>query len=145
MDMVPVAVLREIDGQVGAVYLQQGALSGQTETSINPEAFCPAGEQQGLMQIFDFLLNKQARTAEQMRYMTGNGKLFVNVDRDMLETGAPAAFSADAAARILPFVRGRLTALTPALLAEQLGNVLAADRRQALLDRRDLLLNSDDR
>lgn len=142
-DLFPVAVRAELMGRLGALYLEQDSLP--LLPSASDEPWCPLPDQQALGQIFDFLLNVDARPADQQHYTEGNWKLVLSPHAALFATTPPAALPATAAALVSPWLRTQLAALTTAQLEQELGDVLDPARRQALLERRDLLLELVDR
>jgi len=146
LDLVPVAVLREIGGEVGTVYVDQSALPDERQRAADragAEAWCPLADQFGLMYVLDVLARNPARAPEDMRYRPGDWQLVLTGNRALFgrETDTPSYLRA-APLRLSPELRARLQSLTAAQLASVLGDVLDADRRQALLARRDRLLES---
>jgi len=143
-ELVPVAVQREIDGVVGAVYLDPGDLpdeAARADERAGGDAWCPLADQFASMYLFDALAGSPGRKPSELRYteetwqlaLTGNGRLF----------DTAAAIPAQLRARPLevsPSLAERLRALDSKTAAAVLGDVLDERRIEALLARRDLLL-----
>jgi hypothetical protein len=143
-DLVPVAVQREIDGVVGAVYLDPSDLPDETarvEERAGGDAWCPLADQFASMYLFDALAGSPGRMPSDLRFtpetwqlaLTGNGRLF----------DTAAAIPGPLRARPLavpPALAERLRALDSKTAAAALGDVLDERRIEALLARRDLLL-----
>ena len=139
MDLLPVAALGEAGGRRGAFYFEAEDW-GSTEAPSS--AWCPPGDQRALAAVFDFLLNHPGRQAGEMRFGAESGKLALRHSAEILAPGVPAAGVQEAAAGLTPALREELQALDAAALQAALGEVLDAERRQALLERRDALLSA---
>jgi hypothetical protein len=141
-DLVPVAVQREVDGVLGAVYLDPSRLPDETARvgeRGGADAWCPLADQFASMYVFDALAGSEGRTPAELRYtpstwqlaLTGNGRLFsTSASIPAYLNGQPLEVS--------PSLAERLRALNAKAAA--LGGVLDARRAHALLTRRDALL-----
>lgn len=146
IDMVPVAVSRPLDGEPGAVSLNQDSLVNERIRNVEKQgggAWCPLDDQFGLMYVFDMLVYNEGRTPEEIRYnsnnwqlvLTGNRKLFAAKNsKPYYLKKAPVNLSMD-------FI-SRLRALNDGLLSDRLGDVLDKRRIGAILKRRDVILKS---
>ena len=143
-DLAPVAVLREVDGDVGAVYLDPATLPDETARAAERaggDAWCPFADQLASSYVFDTLAGSEGRSAAELRYtpaswqlaLTGNQRLFGT------STGVPSHLRSQPL-EISPRLRERLQALDAGAVSAALGDVLDARRVQAILARRDLLL-----
>ena len=143
-DLAPVAVLREVDGDVGAVYLDPAKLpdeSARVAERGGADAWCPLADQVASSYVFDALAGSEGRAAADFRYtpaswqlaLTGNRRLFAT------STGVPTQLRSQPLT-ISPRLRERLQALNEEGLAAALGDVLDPRRIQAILARRDALL-----
>jgi hypothetical protein len=143
LDLVPVTVLRAIGAETGTVYVDPAALPDERQRSARggAEAWCPLADQFGLMYVFDVLAHNPGRAPEEMRYGPADGQLALTGNRALFgrETDTPK-YLRGAPLRLSPFLRAQLQALTEERLASALGDALDAERRQALLVRRDRLL-----
>src|SRR5690606_19832182 len=136
-DLVPVAVRRELDGRVGALYLDTSALpavEALMDTEVEP--WCPLDDQRQLATVFDFLVNKQA--PGQRRFMESSVKRVLSDNHAILDTQtAPPPVPSLAFA---PGLGDALRGLSAESLEQALGDVVDEARRLALLERRDMLL-----
>jgi len=145
LDMVPVAVLRDVDGRTvslqflppGSVDEVQRAASGQ-----GGSAYCPLSEQWEAMYVFDSLIYNAARTRNRMLYNPGPWQLLLIGHADAFGTrkGRPRQFEA-IDLDVNRAWREALGQLDDGLLEERLGDVLDSRARRALLARRDELLS----
>ena len=143
-DLVPVAVQREIDGVVGAVYLDPSGLPDETArvgASEGGDAWCPLADQFASMYVFDALAGSAGRLASELRYSPGSWQLALTGNRRLFATSAaiPAYLHAQPL-EVSPALAARLRTLDPQAAAAALGDVLDGRRVQAMLARRDLLL-----
>jgi hypothetical protein len=144
LELVPVAVLRDVDGQLGAVYLDQAALpdeAARVAQRAGGDAWCPLADQFGLMYVLDSLAGSEGRQGAEVRYEPASWQLVLTGNRRMFGTAkdVPANLRA-APIDPSPTLIERLRGLDAAKLSAALGDVLDARRQQALLARRDRLL-----
>jgi len=143
-DLVPVAVQREIDGTLGAVYLDPSRLPDETARigeHAGSDAWCPLADQFASLYVFDALAGSEGRNPADLRYTPGSWQLALTGNRRLFATAAalPAYLSAQPL-EVSPSVAARLRALDPKAAAAALGDVLDERRVQAVLARRDALL-----
>ena len=145
LDMVPVAVVREVDGTDGSLQFlpnqwldekQRGASGG------GGAAQCPLTEQWPAMYVFDTLIYNEGRSLQRMLYSPDIWQLvLIGHDRAFSTSkGKPSHLA------IVPLAIGdawvnALASLTDDMLEEKLGDVLDKRRRRALLARRDQLID----
>jgi hypothetical protein len=132
-----VAVQREIDGVVGAVYLDPSRLPDETARVAQREgadAWCPLADQFASMSVFDALAGGSGRLPAELRYSPGSWQLALTGNRRLFATSTS----------IPGYLRAQPLDVSAALDAQAaaaaLGDVLDARRVQAILARRDLLL-----
>lgn len=144
LDMVPVTVARDLDGEPGALQYSPPRVITEGERSergLGAGAWCPLNDQFAAMYVFDSLIYNEGRTRERIRYSTENFQLIlVGHDRAFSTGRGRPPHLADVDLALTPAWTGALEALDEASLTEALGDVL--DRRgiRALLRRRDGLL-----
>ena len=143
-DLVPVAVLREVDGDVGAVYLDPAKLPDETARAAERaggDAWCPLRDQLASSYVFDTLAGSEGRSAAELRYTPASWQLALTGNRRLFgtSTGVPTYLRSQPL-EISPRLRERLQALDADATAAALGDVLDPKRVQAVLARRDLLL-----
>lgn len=145
LDLVPVAVIREVDGNDGSLQFlpdqwldekQRGA-SGRGSS-----AQCPLDGQWPAMYVFDTLIYNDGRSVQRMLYSPDIWQLILVGHNRAFSTqkGRPRHLAS------LPLAIGNawtnaLASLTDELLEEELGDVLDKRRRKALLARRDALID----
>jgi hypothetical protein len=144
LDLIPVAVRREIDGRVGTVQLDTDELPNEQQRSSRPsttEPWCPLREQFNLMYVLDALAHNEGRSAASMRYVPPSWQLVLTDNRRMFEIhrGLPV-YLRTVAIEVPGGLAERLETLTEELLAQRLGDVLDERQRTAILARRDNLL-----
>ena len=105
-------------------------------------AFCPLLDQLQAMYVFDSLVYNEGRRREDILYSPGTGwqLILVGHDRAFSTRKGRPAYLAKAPIVVTGGWREALGALDPAVLEEALGDVLNARQRQALLARRDALV-----
>jgi hypothetical protein len=146
LDLVPVAVRREVDGRSGSLQLDVARLpdDGQRMSQRQgADAWCPLPDQFNLMYAFDVLAGAEARPPSGARYMVPSWQLVLTENRRMLGTDPdPPAHLRGVRIDLPAGLAQRLAALTEETLAARLGDVLGERQRAALLARRDNLLRS---
>ncbi len=143
-DLEPVAVLREVDGDVGAVHLDSAKLpdeSARAAEKAGADAWCPLADQLAESYVFDALAGSEGRSAAELRYTPGSWQLALTGNRRLFgtSTGVPGYLRSQPL-EIAPRLRERLQALDGAAAAAALGDVLDPRRIQSILARRDALL-----
>ena len=144
LNMVPVAVQREVNGEDGSVQFlpynwqdeQQRGASGAGRS-----AQCGLNKQWDTMYVFDALIHNEGRSLQRMLYSPDTWQLvLVGHDRAFsTKRGMPRHL------RSLTLAIGdawtsALTSLTEEVLEQELGDVLDKRQRRALLARRDKLI-----
>lgn len=143
LDLVPVAVRREVEGRVGSLQLATDTLLTEERRAREgaAEAWCPLPDQYQSMYAFDALAANEGRARDAIGYradslqlvLTGNAALF-GTRRDL------PAYLRSAPIAIPPYLAAGLARLDAPLLEQHLGDVLDARQRAAILARRDRLL-----
>ena len=147
LDMVPVTVAREVDGESGSVQFAPSRVMTETQRSeqeIGASAWCPLRDQFQAMYIFDSLILNEGRNYERMLYSTDSFQLILVGHDNTLATGRDRP----AYLREVPLEIGAtwtevLASLDEEELTEALEDVLDRRRIRALLRRRDELLIMD--
>jgi hypothetical protein len=141
-DLAPVAVLRDVDGELGAVYLDPAKLPDESTRAAEragADAWCPLADQEASSRLFDALAGSAGRTASELRYAPGSWQLALTGDQRLFGTGTSVPARSQSV-EISPRLRERLQALDAKSAAAALGDVLDERRVQAVLARRDALL-----
>jgi hypothetical protein len=143
-DLAPVAVLREIDGEAGAVYLDPAKLPDEAARAAERaggDAWCPLADQLASSYVFDALAGSEGRSPGELRYTPASWQLALTGDRRLFGTsnGVPTYLRSQPL-EVSPRLRERLQALDADAMAAALGDVLDPKRVQAVLARRDVLL-----
>jgi len=144
LDMVPVAVVREIDGKAGSLRFMPPHTVTETERRAagrGASAWCPLADQFQAMYIFDVLVFNQGRTPDSFLYDVNNWQLIL-VDHGRAfgsSRGRPAHLANLDLALSDAWVE-TLMALGSEELQATMSGVLDRKRIKALLKRRDQLL-----
>ncbi|MGD2166589.1 MAG: metallophosphoesterase [Gammaproteobacteria bacterium] len=145
LDMVPVAVSREIDGEAGTLqYLPPDVMTEEQRQAERRggEAWCPLSDQFGAMYVFDVLIGNSGRTLDRLLYGTDNFQvILVGHDASFPTSGDKPAHLAEVPLPLTPLWVERLRSLTEDSLEESFGDVLDRRRIRALLSRRDAILS----
>jgi hypothetical protein len=148
LDLVPVAVRRDIDARSGSLRLDVGALPDDRQRrgqAQGADAWCPLQDQFNLSYAFDALVGSEARASSAVRYATPSWQLVLTDNRRMLGSDAqPPDHLRTARIDIPTELAARLEGLTAEVLAARLGDVLDGGQRAAILARRDWLLRRAD-
>jgi len=145
LDMVPVTVVREIDGEKGSLQFVPVKWIDEAQRQVTRAgggAWCPLPVQWTSMTIFDMLAANNSRSAETIRYNLSTWQLMLigHARAFTVSTSQSTRFK-DGRVRLGRSWKAALQSLEPELLREQLGDVLDKRRIRALSKRRDLLLN----
>ena len=146
LDMVPVTVVREVDGRDGSLQFLPINISDEKErvaTGGGGGAHCSITEQWQAMYIFDALIYNEGRTTQHMLYdkvswqliLGGHEKAFAN------KKGRPP-YLAQIAVVVNQSWKDALATITDDLLQEQFADILDKRRLTALASRRDALLSA---
>jgi hypothetical protein len=143
-DLAPVAVLREVDGNVGAIYLDPAKLpdeTARTADNAGGDAWCPLADQLASAYVFDALAGNEGRSADELRYTQASWQLALTGNRRSFDTSTAVPSHLRSQPLVIsPHLRERLQSLNEAAVSAALGDVLDGRRVQAILARRDLLL-----
>jgi len=144
LDMVPVTVVREIDGDDGTLqFLPARWMDEQSRGAAGrgASATCPLDDQWSAMYLFDALIYNERRSLERMLYSTDIWQLVLVEHADAFGTGKNRPrYLANVTLTVNPAWRRMLEDLDEDGLEKALGEVLDKRRRRALLARRDRLL-----
>ncbi|MDH5213522.1 MAG: metallophosphoesterase [Gammaproteobacteria bacterium] len=144
LDMVPVTVLREMDGQAGSLQFLPEKASDETKRAagrLGGDAWCPLNDQWSSMYVFDALIFNPGRQPQAILYSPDNWQLMLSGHQDSFTTHRdrpPGLRSVE-----LPLGTAWVKALQSvddASLQAELGDVLDKRRLAALSKRRDQLL-----
>jgi hypothetical protein len=142
LDLVPVAVRREIGGRIGSLQLDARGLPSERQRASQgvADAQCPLRDQFDAMYLFDMLAYGDSRSADAMRYTDGLQLVLTDNARLFGTVAAAPPHLRNTEIRVPSYVAAKLEALTAESLAQALGDVLDQRQRAAILARRDLLL-----
>lgn len=144
LEMVPVTVAREVDGTKGALqYLPTNLSDEQARASSGSgsDAWCPLVDQWNAMYLFDVLVYNPGRPPTNMLYNLENWQMVLPGFSNTFGTskGRPA-YLENAPLHLTDEWRKKLTELDEAHLFETMGEALDKRRIDALMSRRDGLL-----
>ena len=145
LDLVPVAVVREVDGEAGSLQFLPADWIDEdqrVETRGGAGATCPLDQQWGGMYLFDALIRNEGRSRARMLYSPDVWQLLLVDHEDAF--GSRKTFPRhleNAPIEVGEAWKEALARLDSDLLEEKLGDVLDERRRDALLARRDELVS----
>lgn len=139
LDMVPVTVARELDGEPGALQFVPATFLTETQrraANSGGSAWCPLSNQFPAMYVFDTLIFNEGRTLEQIAYSAENFNLILlGHDRSFgTQRGRPAHLQ-EAPLNLTPAWQEALQALDESRLTEELGENLSRRQLRALVRR----------
>lgn len=144
LDMVPVTVLREVDGDDGVLQFRPQQIVNEAERRASgrgSSAWCPLPDQWGAMYVFDSLIHNPARVQDRMVYSPDNWQLLlVGHDASFGTARSRPNYLRELELPIGGAWRARLQALSDDVIEERFANSLDRRRRRALAARRDRLL-----
>jgi hypothetical protein len=148
LDMVPVTVAREVDGDEGTLQFLPKNSRDEAYRSAGGQgggAWCPIQRQWNSMYIFDALVYNEGRIPTSMVYSPENWQLLLMGHENAFGThrGKPR-YLEQVPLELSDAWVAALRGLTDERLAEQLGDVLDRRRLSALAKRRDELLDEAD-
>ena len=145
LDMVPVAVKREVNGKEGTLQFVPTRWINEQSRQIKKSgggADCPLRDQWDAMLVFDILAGNELRDIESIHYDTSSFDLMlVGHERAFSTAGGKPVRYKGVPAKVGPTWKRELTALSDEILHEEFADVLDNRRIKALGKRRDLLLN----
>ena len=147
LDMVPVTVLREVDGDEGSLQFSPADRIDEMQRSQEGRggaAWCPLAEQWNAMFVFDVLIYNDGRDGRGILYnldlwqvmLTSHNKAFSK------KNGVPARLET-VPYQVGPAWKEKLAELNDEVLQHSLGDVLDEKRLRALGERRDALIAAD--
>lgn len=144
LDMVPVTVLREVDGKDGSLQFFPDKTTNETvrrENGRGSGATCPLPDQWQALYVFDTLIYNEGRSEKRMLYNLANWGLMLIEHESAFapDTGRPPHL-VNAPVVITAGWQAALEALTDDVLEKALADVLDTRRLRALAERRDELL-----
>lgn len=147
LDMVPVAVVREVNGVTGSVQFNPRDSMDERERrrrGRGAEAWCPLSEQWQAMSVFDALIDNPMRDARSMHYDPYTWQLILLAhDKSFTERSNVSSKFETASLQVGPSWKEELAALDGDVLQQHLGDVLDESRLQSLVNRRDRLIAVD--
>jgi len=144
LDMVPVTVPRTIDGRNGILqFWIDGAvnLRQMTEQKLQPEGWCAAPAQYNLMNVFDVLIHNTDRTQENAVFTRDWMLVLIDHSRAFATHAKNPRLLYLAEPRLTRALAARLQALDRPALEQALGPWLHRRQIDAILKRRDRLLD----
>jgi len=146
LDMVPVTVMREVDGSNGSLQFLPGNSIDEAERSATGQggaAWCSITDQWPAMYVFDVLVYNEGRSQHRMMYDKSSWRLILSEhDRTFSSKKGRPAHLKNAPITVSPGWKSALTELSDELLEETFSDVLDKRRLRALKARRDGLLAS---
>ncbi|MDJ0750470.1 MAG: metallophosphoesterase [Woeseiaceae bacterium] len=144
LDMVPVTVIRRVNGEDGSLQFIPSRASDEAQRSTTGRGLgapCAIPSQWDAMYVFDTLIHNEGRSLTRMMYDTSDwGLILVEHERAFKATKSRPPHLKTAELDITDGWREALAALDDKTLSEQLGDVLDRRRLRSLGKRRDDLL-----
>lgn len=148
LDMVPVTVRREFDGDDGVLQYRPPQTANEAErreSGRGGSAHCPLPDQWDAMYVFDSLIHNPARVQDRMLYSPDNWQLIlVGHDASFPTSKGRPAYLREMDLAIGEEWRRRLEALDAREIESVIGDSLDRRRKRALLARRDSLLKDSE-
>jgi hypothetical protein len=144
LDMVPVAVPRTIKGHRGILQFwvdDSINLRKMLEQQLKPAGWCEAAPQYNLMNVFDYLIANTDRTQENALFTKDWMLVLIDHTRAFALNVKKTVLLYKAEIQVPPALAERLKSLNREMLDRELGPYLQRRQIDALLKRRDLLLN----
>jgi hypothetical protein len=144
LEMVPVTVKREVEGDVGSLQFLPGNIINEADRSASGQgggAWCSLADQWPAMYVFDVLIYNEARSQQRILYDQSSWRLILSENDRTFATkkGRPKRLR-DMDLLIGAGWKAALSELTDDVLEENFGDVLDKRRMDALRKRRDSLL-----
>jgi len=146
LDMVPVTVAREVDGEKGSLQFLPAKTRTEeyrTNSGGGSAAWCPLPDQWAAMYVFDALVYNPGRGPTNMLYNTENWQLILNNNGETFGTkrGRPP-YLAQTPLDLNSYWKQALAGLDDETLETTFSDVLDKRRITALAKRRDRLLDN---
>ncbi len=144
LDMVPVTVVRRVNGEDGSLQFIPSRASDEAQRSTTGRGLsapCAIPSQWDAMYVFDTLIHNEGRSLTRMMYDTSDWRLIlVEHERAFKATKSRPPHLKSVKLKITDGWREALAAMDDKTLSEQLGDVLDRRRLRSLGKRRDDLL-----
>ena len=144
LNMVPVAVIRDLDGQQGSLQTWvEGAVDLAAAREYNLDLFDAAVISDQLTQgeIFDALIGNQDRDLEDILCRVGSHELFLIDHSKAFSSSTEIEWEEDKSVRLDPELSAALQTLDRESLQENLGDLISEGQIEAVLERRDKILD----
>lgn len=145
LDLVPVTVERTVNGKTGSMSLWIDDLISELERdseSIPAEGWCSLGEQWQLMFLFDTLVYNEDRTKQNMVYGREDWMMYlIDHSRSFRTHGGRPKDIRRVQLQISPLLANRLQVLDFETLSSAMSGLLDKSQIQAILKRRDEILD----
>jgi len=146
LDMVPVTVVREVNGVDGSLQFLAEKVSDEMQRVASGRgggASCSLPDQWGAMYVFDVLIYNEGRSQQRMLYDPADWSLMLSEhDRAFANKNGRPKHLKGVSLEVSDGWKRALTGLTDESLAENISDVLDSRRLKALGARRDQLLAS---
>ena len=144
LNMVPVTVLRSIDGELGSVQeWVEGAVDREAAEAYDLALFDSdaAREQLNRGQVFDLLIGNPSRGSDDILSLVKGGKLYLIDHSKAFSTDTDFEWSDAQAATVDAEFLDAIGRLDRPSLMQELSELISEDQIDALLARRDKILN----
>jgi len=144
LNMVPVTVLRSIEGQLGSVQeWVEGAVDGEAAEAYELALFDSetAREQLGRGEVFDLLIGNHDRGPDDVLSLVQGGRLYLIDHSKAFSTSTEVVWREGQAATVDPAFLSAIEKLDRSSLIQELSELISEDQIDALLERRDRILS----
>ena len=144
LDMVPVTVERVVDKHRGVLQFwidNAVTLKKMLDEKLQPDGWCPTYPQYNLMNVFDILIHNTDRTQQNALFTRDWTLILIDHTRSFETTLKPPTLLYQNPTEVPPSLAKRLAALDRAKLDAVLGPYLHPKQIEAILKRRDSLLD----
>jgi len=145
LNMVPVTVLREVDGQLGSVQeWVEGAIDREAAEAYELDLFAPeeVGEQLARGEIFDALIGNYERRSDDILCLVGGHRLYLIDHSKAFSTSTVVEWDEAKTSAADPRLIDAIGRLDRSSLIQELGELINEDQIDALLARRDKILQN---
>lgn len=144
LDMVPLTVVRSIDGRQGSLQSWvEGAVDREAAEAYALDVYQADSTRRQLAraEVFDSLIGNTGRRPDDVLLMINDEKVYLVDHSQAFSTSTEVLWTGADADLLAPELAGSLRRLNRATLARELGSLLETEQIDAILARRDVILD----